>query len=154
MTNKELIQLIREAFQGVTLGDGIGLWEAQAIDDYAEADRPRLREQDEKLDWSKIDFETLIRCDSSLSFFDADGMRFHLPAFLIMEVSGVSSNGLYYHLTRLDDFMLEKYSSLSSQQRHAVSQFLYWYIDQGFAMWEDDVVLWALEFFWEKNSPR
>lgn len=154
MTDKELIRLIREAFQGVTLGDGIGLWEAQAIDDYAESDRPRLREQDEKLDWSKIEFDTLIRCDSSLSFFDADGMRFHLPAFLVMEVSGVSSNGLYYHLTRLNDFMLEKFSTLSGRQRQAISQFLYWYVDRGHVPGEDDVVLWALESFWEKNSAR
>ena len=79
-----LITRIRAAFHGVTLGDGVGLAEGQAIDDYEDADtRAAVRAGDEKDDWSKFGPQLLRQCQSSLSFFDAPGMRFHLPAFLI-----------------------------------------------------------------------
>jgi hypothetical protein len=55
--------------------------QAQAIDDYEdEATCGRHLQDDEKEDWSRIPIEGLNRCNSSLSFFDAEGMRFHLPA--------------------------------------------------------------------------
>ena len=85
MTKKEqLIQDINEAFRGVKLEDGIGLWEGQGLDDYAtNVECRKLREQDEKDDWRKIPVIDLYKCSSSLSFFDAKGMRFHMPIFLL-----------------------------------------------------------------------
>jgi len=40
-----------------------------------------------------------MRCNSSLSFFNADGMRFHLPAFLIAELKGEYRCGIEICLT-------------------------------------------------------
>src|SRR5450631_1381037 len=81
---ERLIAEIRQAFHDVALGDGTGLWEAQSIDDYEdEKCQSKARSRDEKLDWSRISSDDLKRCDSSLSFFDANGMRFHLPAYMI-----------------------------------------------------------------------
>ena len=95
--------LIDRAFHDVRLGGGIGLWEAQAIDDHADvATRQRNRNRDEKDDWRRISVETLEACDSSLSFFDAAGMRFHLPAFLTAEMAGLSTAGAVCHLTHFD----------------------------------------------------
>ncbi|MBB4807918.1 hypothetical protein HNP38_003234 [Chryseobacterium defluvii] len=37
MTKKEIIQEITLAFKNVKLEDGVGLWEAQGIDAYADA---------------------------------------------------------------------------------------------------------------------
>ncbi len=34
MDKESVIQSVNNAFAGVTLGSGIGLWQAQAIDDY------------------------------------------------------------------------------------------------------------------------
>jgi hypothetical protein len=46
-----LISEIASAFAGVRLGGGVGLLEAQGLDDYADAEeRKALRERDEKDD--------------------------------------------------------------------------------------------------------
>src|SRR5260221_9172919 len=83
----KLIQSITSAFAGVELGDGIGLLEANGLDDYAAtAELAELRSRDEREDWRRIDVETLNRCYSAPTFFDAHGFVFHLPAFLIAEL--------------------------------------------------------------------
>jgi hypothetical protein len=122
---KEIAALIREAFRGVTLGRGVGLWEGQALDDYAdEATRHRYRECDEKHDWERIPVDSLNRCQSSLSFFDAEGMRFHLAAFLIAELESRADVGCVFHLTHLDDYAKSKLTALSREQTKAVREFL------------------------------
>jgi hypothetical protein len=87
MTKEELITEIRMAFKGVELEDGIGLWEAQGIDDYAdEKTIIELRGKDERKNWSNIPYRELAICESSVAFFDAKGMRFCLPQFLILDI--------------------------------------------------------------------
>ena len=82
-----LAERVSVAFQGVTLGNGIGLRESFGIDSYRER-LQELRESDEKLDWRRISVELLNECYSAPFFFDAEGMRFHLPAYLIAELRG------------------------------------------------------------------
>ena len=108
MTEHEqrVLNMIRAAFAGVVLGEGVGLRQGQGLDDYAGAQTlASLRAQDEKHDWSTILVDDLDRCYSSLSFFDPDGMRFHLPAYL---VAGAAS----------------RFDTLSPAQREAVREFL------------------------------
>ncbi len=95
----QVIAEIEAAFSGVVLGDGVGLHEGQGLDDY----RPReelvsIRDKDEHLDWRRIPPTELRRCESSLSFFDAEGMRFHLPAFMVSDLRGQSSLGPLHSL--------------------------------------------------------
>ena len=81
---KLLIDKINIAFRGVKLEDGIGLWEAQGHDDRLSLEEcKKLRSKDEKENWNKIPLIDLYKCSSSLSFFDAKGMRFHMPKFLL-----------------------------------------------------------------------
>ena len=55
-----LIHTIQQAFSGVTLGNGIGLSEGNAMDDYAPAEEcARCRKQDEQTHWHKIPVELL-----------------------------------------------------------------------------------------------
>ena len=83
-----LIQEITEVFEGTKLGDGIGLLEANGIDDYASAaERAELRSRDEKTDWRRIDSKTLTRCNAAPAFCDARGCWFQLAAFLIAELN-------------------------------------------------------------------
>jgi hypothetical protein len=83
-----LIQEITDAFEEVQLGDGIGLLEADGLDDYAsDAERVELRSRDEKTDWRRIDPKMLNRYYVAPSYFDARGFVFHLPAFLIAELN-------------------------------------------------------------------
>jgi len=81
---EKLIQKIRNAFEDVKLEDGIGLWEAQGLDDYkTPGECKKLREKDETEDWNLVSLSGFYQCYSSPSFFDAKGMRFHLPIMLL-----------------------------------------------------------------------
>lgn len=116
---------IEAAFLGVTLGRGIGLQEAQGLDDYEDAGtRASYRDNDEKDDWHRITPEALNRCNSSLSFFDAEGMRFHLPAYLLADLRGEYGFGMAFCLTHLSDHTLNQFVLLSSKQRAAIRAFL------------------------------
>lgn len=81
------IHQLRNAFRGVPLGDGVGLLEANGLDDYAsDSELARLRQLDEKTNWENLDVEQLNKYYSAPSFFDPKGFHFHLPAFLIAEL--------------------------------------------------------------------
>lgn len=121
----DIQNLIHQAFSEVNLGDGIGLWQAQGIDDYkSEAECLALRDRDEKLDWSKIPTQDLNHCYSSLSFFDAKGMRFHLPAFLIADLRGEWWHDLTFYLCQSYDPLY--FGLLNHAQRNAVRAYLKW----------------------------
>src|SRR5436190_8367262 len=98
---QEVCRAIEAAFAGVTLGGGVGLQEAQGLDDYADDEtRAAYRADDEKDDWHRIPAEALQRCNSSLSFFDAEGMRFHLPAYLLADLRDDYGFGMAFCLTQ------------------------------------------------------
>jgi hypothetical protein len=117
-----LIDLVDEAFDGVLLENGIGLREADGLDDYAQPDRlKKLREQDEKLDWRKITPELLGYCNAAPSFLDAKGLRFHTPAFIIAELRGQAEVNfvdrfIYNHFVSTPEFI----KLLTSKQREAI----------------------------------
>lgn len=121
----EIATEIEHAFRNVKLGQGIGLFEGQAIDDYeTDTERARKRETDEKADWRLIESKHLNACYSSLSFFDPEGMRFHLPAFICCELRGEFEAGLDISLSELDDWKISKFSLLSPLQKGVVAKFL------------------------------
>ena len=72
MSNPQhLIHTIQQAFSSVTLGNGIGLSEGNAMDDYAPAEeRARCRKQDEQTHWHKIPVELLNQYYVALCYFD------------------------------------------------------------------------------------
>lgn len=147
ITKDELGRAIRQAFAGVVLGDGIGLWEAQAIDDYADAEnRQKQRRRDERDDWSRIPLESLVYADSSLSFFDAAGMRFHLPAFLMAELNASLHRGLLWALTNP---WSERWSALlNADQRQVIRAFLEWCLEQDEYEYEHKYIRRALVRRW------
>ncbi|ATO19032.1 hypothetical protein BS636_04825 [Acinetobacter sp. LoGeW2-3] len=123
---KDIQTQIETAFSNVSLGDGIGLWEAQGVDDYKSlAERAALREKDEKSDWSKIPVQDLNDCNSSLGFFDAQGMRFHLPTFLITDLQGKYRFNLAGRLCKMSD-ELQQFHLFDKAQREAVQAYLNW----------------------------
>lgn len=85
LTKTQLIGEIYKAFEGVTLEDGVGLWEGLALDDRLEGTKEyeRLKAKDERKDWQNISVLCLYKCSTSISFFDAKGMRFHLGLHLL-----------------------------------------------------------------------
>ncbi len=125
MTNTEqrVADLIRTAFRGVTLGNGVGLRQARGLDDYADSETlAKYRAEDEKKDWSRIPASELNRYGDSLSFFDPEGMRFHLPAYLIADLEGMLTCEVVFHLTY--DYGMSRFSEFTTIQRNAVREFL------------------------------
>ena len=120
-----LIETIRAAFKDVTLEDGVGLFEAQGLDDYKTPEAcHELKQKDVKRNWEAIPAADLNQCYSSLSFFDPKGMRFHLPAFLIADLKGKYNFDLVFTLAHLNDYSKSRFSELSPDQRRAVRAYL------------------------------
>jgi hypothetical protein len=145
---QQVASVIEAAFAGVTLGGGVGLQEAQGRDDYADAETSAAyRANDEKEDWHRIPTEALQRCNSSLSFFDAEGMKFHLPAYLLADLRGDYGFGMAFCLTQTSDY--DRYFRLlSSAQRRAVRAFLLHILDDPDYEFHRPHILQALDGYW------
>lgn len=149
MNKQKLIKQINQAFKNVKLEDGIGLWEGQGRDDYLSPEECRkLRERDEKEDWSKILVLNLYKCSSSLSFFDAKGMRFHLPQFMLFHIGffekeeeELHKKGKLEHIMCPDifwsishkmesDYFQNIFSLLNKQQTKCVISFLNYLLEE------------------------
>ncbi len=139
---------IRVAFKGVMLGTGVGLFEAQAIDDYAdEPEQAAQREKDEKVDWTNIPASALSECNSSPSFFDPKGMLFHLPAYLIADLNGEYGFGMAYCLT-MSTTMEKSFSLLNTVQRSVVRNYLSYILEESDYEFDHEHVLRALTSYW------
>jgi hypothetical protein len=146
MTERQrgLLRLIEEAFRGVELGDGVSLHETVVLDDYGgPEERQAAREPDEKHDWRNLvrDAE-LVRPHSrdgltggmgGLTYYDAAGLRFHLPAYLSVVVTDPTTEGaqdvagdLLFHLAHAvpSDFNRGRLALLSAAQRACVREVL------------------------------
>lgn len=123
-----LKQSIIHAFAGITLGDGYGLREADAYDDYMVTAQTlqACRGLDEKDDWRKILVEDLQRYSFAVAAFNPEGMRFHLPAYLLAVIDG-QYDGISFYLTQAN---LDRFSALNHQQKEVVVQFLQWWVEQ------------------------
>ena len=142
---------IRLAFADVRLEDGISLRQARAIDDNADADTiEQVRNEDEAEDWSRIPLAALQKYNDTLHFFDAKGMRFHLPAFMIAMLSGEIGPSIVYPLTHLDDWSKKKFCELSIEQRQAVRAFLLELEKDPAFEWEKLEISDALKSYWKE----
>jgi hypothetical protein len=149
-----VLGLVRSAFAGVTLGQGIGLLQGQGLDDYAdERTVASYRAQDEKHDWSAIPVADLDHCYSSLSFFDADGMRFHLPAYLVADLEGgLQTAEIVFHLTYWERGGESRFDTLSAAQRNAVRAFLQLCLSDANREFEHPMIEEALRNYWRADT--
>ena len=149
MNSNNIINEIKKAFSNVLLGQGIGLWEAQAIDEYkSDIEQKKMRDKDEKKDWNLIPYADLQQCHSSLSFFDALGMRFHIPAFIIGNMLDKVDDPLF-HLVQLDDYTISKLTELNHSQKQAIINYLYWCLNSEKSSLDHIVIKRAIYEYWE-----
>ena len=154
MDIEQVAEEVKSAFAGVVLGSGIGLWQAQAIDDYqTEVIQKKERERDEKENWSLLEDSILQRCHSSLSFFDADGMRFHLPAFILASMKGEVDDPIF-QLTHLDEYGLSRFVSLKDDQRNAIVIYLTWCLESDEYKFERPNIENSLNEYWKRQSNK
>ncbi len=145
--SKEIV----DAFDGVQLEDGIGLSQANAMDDYEPKEiLMRLRENDEKFDWRKIQSDRLNANCWSLPYFDAKGMRFHLPAFMISDLREEYRFDLVSSVVVSNCFMQEKMKLLSNKQKNAVISYLSFLMKHQDHIFERERIKKSIEIFWSK----
>jgi len=78
-----ITKMIEEAFDGVGRGEGITLHEALAIDDWkSEEERKQARKLDSEQRWQDVPGIYFKDNPSYLSFLDAEGFRYYLPAHM------------------------------------------------------------------------
>jgi len=148
---------IRSAFSGVTLGKGVGLKESRGKDDYEGAETlAKYRANDEKDDWERIPIEELNNASGGLCFFDAEGMRFHLPAYLIADLRGEYNFGMDFNLTHLSEHCLEQFALVNREQRQCVRDFLIHILDDpDYGLFNNERIHAALHSYWtdEEDKP-
>lgn len=133
--NDQFEMLIANAFQDVRLGTGVSLHETIIIDGYGtEAERAAARVGDELDDWRKLldiqDFSK-ITWIGGLPFYDSEGLRFHLPAYLTLAIRDFESDycadlleNLMFLLTNLSEYNRMRLSILTPKQRSCVHDVL------------------------------
>lgn len=149
-----LREKIERAFAGVTLGNGIGLKEARGLDDYADSDiLARLHNEDERQDWHRFTSAQLLSYQSSISFTDAEGMRFLLPAWMLAELRDEGIAGLIWSLCRIAPHNEHKFVLLSAEQRGVVRDFLEFVRDHPEFTHERGEIDAAIEHIWSHTQP-
>jgi len=140
---KQLLALIAEAFKDVRLEDGVSLHETIVIDNYGSKDAMmRARSRDEKMDWQKLihDPELLeVNGIGGLAFYDAKGLRFHLPAYLsvvLMNDWVDIAESLLYNLTSDSEYNRKRLDILDPPMKKCVGEVLKYF--QTFPEFKDD----------------
>ncbi|MGF2687293.1 DUF6714 family protein [Marinobacter sp. DUT-3] len=152
-TQDQIIEMVKDAFCGVELGNGIGLLQAQAIDNREPDEvQTKWRKKDEKFHWESISHELLEGCHSSLSFFDAEGMKFHLPAFIVASITGEVGDPLFHLTFDLGRHFHSKFATLSEGQKRAVSEYLTWCLTRDEYSYDYGAIQKALELHWKRPS--
>jgi hypothetical protein len=128
---ENLVLQVKYAFDGVVLGEGVGLHETAVIDGCgSRTERQEARKTDEKHDWHKLlddPWMKKTRRIGGISFFDSEGLRFHLPAYLCLLLAEPDSDmaaNIIFNLTDFDDYNRERFSILNASQREIVGSVL------------------------------
>lgn len=151
---RHVLSLVRTAFARVILGEGVGLRQGQGLDDHADMRTlASYRAQDEKYDWSAISVADLDKCYSSLSFFDPDGMRFHLPAYLVADLEGsLQTADVLFHLVYAADRAASRFDTLSPAQREAVRELLLLRLSDPHREFVHPMIEAALSDYWSAHK--
>ncbi len=133
MTKQELIEAIYTSFKGVALKDGVGLFEADCIDEYMDKNSTvyiNWKQKDERENWENLLPIFLSkryheRVHSSNWFFmDAKGKKFHLPCYLLQDLDE-ELNGNNPLITTLENYLNDLVLLDSLQQQTLINFFDY-----------------------------
>ena len=156
MTDEELrvLHLIQSAFREVRLGKGVGLRQGSGLDDRADSRMlAAYRSEDEKHDWSAISIDDLDHYHWGLAFLDAEGMRFHLPAYLSADLhGGLTSADIVFHLVVFEPIGVSRFALLNDSQRNAVREFLLLRLEEPNQEFAHPMIEIALSEYW--NAPQ
>ena len=86
-----------------------------------------------------------------MSYFDAQGMLFHLPAFIIAELNDKLNIGPILPLTSLAISTPDIFKLLNANQKRCVAMFLEWCAAQPEYDFDKPDIERALQGYWYKN---
>ena len=133
MERNNLICEIETVFSNVLLEDGIGLFEAEAIDNYADKDAVKIARGKDRAhwkSWKEIPGNVIDASFLALCFVNAKGMRFLLPAFMCHALKDYDKNNsdsidsVIYALDRGMNAFEGNEKNLSKLQKTVVAKFL------------------------------
>ena len=127
----ELIEQIRIAFVEVTLGKGESLHQAHLEGAYwDDALWLAAKEKDPETRWQKVPDWKIESGASTLSFFDPEGWRFYIPAFMCWTLrnwrtsDSITSDSILWNLANTGEHWERRYRLLDCDQCEAIFDFL------------------------------
>jgi len=164
MNRSSLIKDIEKAFNDVVLENGVGIFEAEAIDDYAddnEVKKQRAKDRETWDRWQDIPDEIISKYYSVLCFVDPQGMKFLLPAYMRFALkrydidASASIDSTIYALDRgLESFKGDP-EILSENQKSTIAKFLkYLVLEAGDNFVDSLVASRAYEQHWSKYEKE
>ena len=132
MERDALIRDIENAFENVSLEDGTGIFEAEALDNYASESEiidARAKDRKQWTRWDEIPFNVLDVAFWALCFVNPKGMRFLLPAYMRIALANYdkgtnATDSAVYALDRGAECFDGNDSILSSEQKAIIVKFL------------------------------
>ncbi|TGU71259.1 hypothetical protein E4633_13020 [Geomonas terrae] len=131
MNSLDVIEQIKKAFRDVTLEDGVGILESDAIDGcVSDKRREQSRKNDYRQNWETIPEEVIAENYSALCFMDPKGLRFNLPAYMVFALknfntsSSASVDAAIYALQKEPEELEDVWKIFTESQREAIAAFL------------------------------
>ncbi|MBW4600813.1 MAG: hypothetical protein KME29_14735 [Calothrix sp. FI2-JRJ7] len=123
----QLIERINQAFNDVSLEDGLSLYGARALDDWCSMEEAREISQKMTFEqkWQDIPKEFLEELGGFFNFIDPKGFRYYLPAFLIYSLnynSGYVFTDFVYSTLKYKPKHYQKHLALLNQEQLEVAQ--------------------------------
>ena len=130
----KVISLIEEVFKDVRRDGGVTLHQMDVLDDYgSEFELKEAGLKDTETTWQEIPSGKLSTFQLSMTFLDAKGFRFYLPAFMrhalltLGSDRGSEGDGVIFSLCRGpdDDFRKEDFRLLGAREKECIAAFLH-----------------------------
>lgn len=136
MNYSQIQVAIQTAFQGVILDGGVSVRQAEVMDNWGRGitnkEFQALPLEENTENWMALSGETLEQFPY-LSYLDAKGFRFYIPAFMLSVLASYQPSSLrvistlsslYPKQDTYGEHSLNQYSLLNQEQRSAIASFL------------------------------
>jgi hypothetical protein len=159
-----IVREIVGAFDGVRRGDGISLHEAQVIEDHgSDNERVRARTLDAAERWQDVPGADIEAAYDILSFLDAAGFRYYLPAYMVWSLENFetsesrSVDHTIYSLAlheepRLRQWQLGRFSVFDPRQAKAIARFLAFMAERSGGLADAAAAAAALADHWTERA--
>jgi len=135
MNRKELIEVIKKAFEGVVQPSDITIHVGKAYYSYDYSHDSEHRKKDFVGNWLDIPSDHIRQCQSALCYVNKVGMRYYLPAYMVWYLNCVdaydelNNDSTLYALDNhptnaLGDYFKERFSLFNAEQLNACALFI------------------------------